>query len=164
MKQIRFFLLGLGCVLLSSGCRDRCKNLDCGPNGNCVEGECVCTSGFDGTFCDETVTAKFNKTYNLTETCRAGDDYYNVVMFGDADEANRLYIIGLWEKDEDTIVASVLDDGTTITIMRQAVDNVEIEGTGTSDEFGIGIVFSYDVYFPGQSAPFDVCGAELSTP
>lgn len=156
--------LGLFLVLGISSCRDRCKNLDCGTNGSCVEGECVCNSGYDGGLCEETVTEKFNRTYQLEESCTAGDDLYDVVMIPDADDPSLLYMIGVWEQDQDTLEARVEDDGTTISISRQPLGNVEVSGTGSGDVFGISVDINYEVYFSGQSSPFDICSASLSTP
>lgn len=150
--------------LVFLGCRDKCKKLDCGVNGSCVEGECLCTSGYEGGLCETTVTAKFDKTYDLEESCTAGSDYYDVKMLPDAENPSNLMLIGLWEKSQDTVFATVSDDGRTITIERQPLDNVEVSGTGTAlDGFGIDVEITYQVHYAGQSWAFDNCTATLSS-
>ena len=160
MMRTPHLILGLCLLLLAAGCRDRCKRIDCGPNGTCIEGDCACNSGYDGGLCEETVTEKFNKVYDLDETCTAGDDYYTVEMVPSESNPSQLFIIGLWEQ-EDTLVALVDDNGTDFSIARQAINNVEIAATGTGDDFGVSVEIDYQVYFSGQNDPFDRCSATL---
>ena len=78
MSKKLFFLpaLLLGAFLMFSpacGDSDPCKDVDCGANGTCFEGECVCNEGFEGAACADTWSAKFvGTTYtgfdNVTES------------------------------------------------------------------------------------------------
>merc|ERR1711924_359981 len=36
----------------TEGCDDPCEDIDCGVNGSCDKGKCICSGGFLGTFCD----------------------------------------------------------------------------------------------------------------
>lgn len=68
MSKKFFFLpaLLLGAFLMftpACGDSDPCKDVDCGANGTCFEGECVCNEGFEGASCTDTWSAKFVGTY-----------------------------------------------------------------------------------------------------
>ena len=162
-RKLQLLFLPLLVSMLFFGCRDKCKKLDCGENGTCVEGTCVCEDGYEGGLCEETNNAKYNKTYSLTEVCNAGSDFYDVVMFPDPSNPSRLGISGLWERAADTVYADVALDGLSFAIEWQDLGNVQISGTGTAlDIFGIDLEVSYQIRYPGQSLPFDNCTADLS--
>jgi len=40
---------------MSSGCKDECEDLNCGPNGTCVDGTCECDQGYSGANCQTNV-------------------------------------------------------------------------------------------------------------
>ncbi|MBN8684191.1 MAG: hypothetical protein J0L99_16210 [Chitinophagales bacterium] len=72
-------LLLLSVVLFTPGCgeEDPCKNVECGANGTCFEGACVCNEGFEGSGCDTEWSAKFVTTYNGTDVCANGTFDYD---------------------------------------------------------------------------------------
>ena len=145
------------------GCRDKCKRLDCGANGTCVEGACACATGYDGSQCENPVNFKFDNMYALEEDCSAGADYYDLDFIPDSENPSRMLIVGLWEKESDTLEAFVNDDGLTFNIPRQVVDNVDISGTGQAlDIFAIDVQIDYEVFWAGQNVSFDRCSATLS--
>lgn len=83
MSKKFFFLpaLLLGSFLMftpACGDSDPCKDVDCGVNGTCFEGECVCNEGFEGAACADTWSAKFVGTYsgfdNVTATTTVPPD------------------------------------------------------------------------------------------
>jgi EGF-like domain len=68
MSKKFFFLpaLLLGAFLMfapSCGETDPCKDVECGANGTCFEGECVCNEGFEGASCADEWAAKFVGSY-----------------------------------------------------------------------------------------------------
>lgn len=146
-------------VIAAFGCRDKCKRLEC-VNGSCVEGECACTSGFEGSLCESTVSEKFDASYTVDEDCTAGFDNYELTMVPNPGVPTEIRITGLWEKN-DTITGTIDDTGLIITIERQALDNVEVTATATSDDSGNTIELDYQIYNNGAGSPFDVCSATL---
>jgi len=49
-KSVSFIILCLF-LLFSGCCKDACKDVDCGPNGFCVDGTCDCSEGYSGVNC-----------------------------------------------------------------------------------------------------------------
>lgn len=54
MYRITFIACLLGALLLA-GCGDKCDDVNCGPNGTCVEGTCNCDPGYSGAMCETNV-------------------------------------------------------------------------------------------------------------
>ncbi len=48
---------------------DPCKDVECGVNGECFEGSCVCLDGFEGSGCADEWAMKFLGTYTGTDGC-----------------------------------------------------------------------------------------------
>ncbi len=42
-------------ALAIGGCKDACDDVDCGANGTCVDGTCVCDNGWSGTNCSTSI-------------------------------------------------------------------------------------------------------------
>lgn len=61
MKNILFLSLFL---LMLNACSDPCSDIDCGPNGTCIEGECSCDEGYEGMLCDTETRAKYLGLYS----------------------------------------------------------------------------------------------------
>jgi hypothetical protein len=66
-NKLFFFPVALFAALLlfapACGEVDPCKDVECGANGSCFEGECVCNVGFEGTACADEWAAKFLGSY-----------------------------------------------------------------------------------------------------
>jgi hypothetical protein len=78
MKKNLFLLMMIAFVatisLTSCGPDDPCKDVDCGqnaptPTGDCVEGECVCAVGYEGTGCATEASAKFVGKWYGKDVC-----------------------------------------------------------------------------------------------
>lgn len=53
------FTICLIVVLIFTNCSDdQCSELDCGPNGICVEGECICSEGYEGVNCETIISLR----------------------------------------------------------------------------------------------------------
>jgi hypothetical protein len=83
MSKKLFFLpaLLLGAFLMftpACGDSDPCKDVECGTNGNCFEGDCVCNEGFEGSTCADEWATKFVGNYDGDDNCTipvGGFDY-----------------------------------------------------------------------------------------
>lgn len=73
-KSLLSFLAGAAifAVSLSSCTSDPCKDVNCGTNGTCVEGNCECDPGYEGTSCETEMRAKFLGTYVATGSLCCG--------------------------------------------------------------------------------------------
>ena len=70
-KLVYFFALfcALTVSLTSCGDSDPCKDVDCGVNGTCFEGTCVCNVGYEGAVCAEEWVTKFLGSYTGVDGC-----------------------------------------------------------------------------------------------
>lgn len=83
-------------------------------------------------------------------------------MTAAGDSKTDLHIVGLWELNSDSVLATVGANGLDISINRQAVGGVEIDGEGLANADQNEVNLTYRVYNIGQSSPFDVCTAVLA--
>jgi hypothetical protein len=70
-------LFGAFLMTTTTSCGDECKDVKCGDNGTCFEGECVCNEGYEGAECDLTWAAKFEGSYlgaDVVTASTAGND------------------------------------------------------------------------------------------
>jgi len=159
MKQNRWPLV-LFMLLLFFGCRDKCERLDC-INGECIEGKCACEQGYEGGLCETASNEKFNGIYDLNENCTAGSDGYEVRLEPSSTEPMVFEIFGLWEQEDDAVTVQIAEDGTSFEAGIQMLNNKRVVISATSDAFANTINLDYEVYEPGQTAPFDICQATL---
>jgi hypothetical protein len=154
------------CLLLMmtfafAGCRDKCKRITC-VNGTCAEGICNCSTGYFHEDCAAVINAAFPGTWTNSEECTAGSDGYSISMLTAGSSKTDLQLVGIWELNADTVLASVDANGLDISIGRQSVGGVEIAGEGLANADQDELTLTYRVYNLGQSNPFDVCTAVLS--
>ncbi|MCS6929988.1 MAG: calcium-binding EGF-like domain-containing protein [Saprospiraceae bacterium] len=79
MNKNRFYLLVLLGVLLAfaPSCNtDPCKDVNCSNNGTCLDGECVCDTGYEGKSCETEWAVKFEGSYLGFDKC--GNTTYNL--------------------------------------------------------------------------------------
>lgn len=152
MKTKLFQILGVVAVATigMTSCEvDPCNDVTCDNGGTCVDGDCVCATGYEGTDCSTLVRAKFIGNYNTNETCDSGADSYAVsVTAGSSDtevEISNLYAAGLF-------TTGTVNANGSITIANQVFGNGTISGTIT--ENGGVLTITYTVAVAGQS---DTC-------
>lgn len=63
MKNIIQFSF-LAITLFMFSCSDACDDVDCGANGSCDDGICICVDGYEGTNCETEIRTKYLGTYN----------------------------------------------------------------------------------------------------
>jgi hypothetical protein len=167
MKKLCFLHFALIVGLLSmAGCwgHGHCYEVDCSDQGECVEGDCVCDTGYEGVDCQVPWNAKFNGSYYATQVC---DDTTNalsdtILVTPRPSTLDDIYITGLWELPQSTVIAEVKYDGVSFEIARQAISaSHEISATGISNASGTAINLSYKIFALGDTAVFDSCHATL---
>lgn len=119
---------------------DACKDVDCGANGTCLEGDCICDTGYEGASCQTLVRAQFLGNYNITESCTSGADNYAItVAAGTLDTEvviGNLYASGLFA--DGTVNA---DGG--ITIASQTFGSGTISGSITKSGSVLTIIYTF---------------------
>lgn len=60
-KLIQFSICAITFLLFS--CSDPCDDVDCGTNGTCDDGTCLCSDGYEGMNCETETRAKYLGTY-----------------------------------------------------------------------------------------------------
>jgi len=73
MKILKYLLITAFITTLINGCGDPCDDVDCGPNGVCVEGNCVCNDGYSGANCGVNVCDSVDCGPNGTCNTTTGD-------------------------------------------------------------------------------------------
>jgi hypothetical protein len=167
MKDIRSDYVSawiLAICLFIVGCADPCKDVTC-DKGNCIDGHCVCTAGYEGEACNVAIAAKFSGTYTLTETCLGSGAIspYPVTIASVIGNPLEVTIAGLWSTSFKVATATVSEDGLSLTIARQLLLNgwdisAEVANI-TSDQKTISM--TYKIYPTGDPNPSDQCTAVL---
>lgn len=104
-----------------TACTDLCKDVNCN-NGTCVEGDCVCDAGYEGTNCDTEIRAAYLGTYNVTETCDSGSDAYAVV-------------VSAGTSINDVVINNLYDAGFAVTGTLNTAGGIDFNGS-----FGTGTI------------------------
>lgn len=64
-----FFFVLLTFSVTNQSCTDPCNDVDCGNNGTCFDGVCICDEGYEGTNCETTSATKYIGTYSAVDIC-----------------------------------------------------------------------------------------------
>jgi hypothetical protein len=170
MKNMKFSLIAAFAIALAvsfTGCTDPCKDVTC-VNGECVEGDCACDTGYEGADCGTALNAKFAGTYsNSPETCTPSGPVaapYSVTITSSGTVPTNISITGLWEEPAAIATATVASNGTDITIERQnfAGSAWEISGTGTMNADGTVLTIDYTIFDATNGDVLDNCDATLT--
>lgn len=92
-----------------------CLNVDCGDNGECVDGQCACYAGWEGYLCDIKTVQRYVGSWNAIETIvesnlqsNVGDTMsYNFFINYNGESVTTFKLSGLMNKQGDTIVVSL---------------------------------------------------------
>jgi hypothetical protein len=171
MKNMKFSLIAaafaMALAVSFTGCTDPCKDVVC-VNGACVEGDCVCDAGYEGSDCGTAVNAKFAGTFtNAPESCVPSGPVaagYTISITSSSSVATRITITGLWEVSGAAATATVSSNGTDFTIERQNYggSTEEIDGSGSINTDGTVITVDYSIYDAAGGLELDNCDGTLT--
>jgi hypothetical protein len=122
---------------------DACKDVDCGVNGACFSGDCVCDDGYElGTDnkCSVVSRDKFLGPYKATETCNGvtGDYDCTIITSSSIDKV----VITNFADGGQNVTCTV--DGNSITVdAGQTVQNLAVSGTGNATVSGSKTVITW---------------------
>lgn len=154
IKNIAFSAMlalgAFGAVTYTSCNKDECKDVVCQNGGTCVDGNCVCATGYEGANCETESRAKFVKSWTATDTEVGGaalPTYSAIVTAGTS-----VTEVKIANFSDDFFTADVIAtvSGNTITIASQAPDNdnYRVSGTGTYNTVDKKISLSYTLTNP----------------
>lgn len=130
MKTRLFQILGVAAIAslgLASCEVDNCKDVECGTNGTCVDGTCVCDAGYTGTNCDTEERAQFLANYSVSESCTSGNYTYSIEVGTSSTDVTKVIISNFGDYGVD-VVATV--NGSSLTIANQTVGGGTFSGSG----------------------------------
>lgn len=157
MKTKFFQILGVVAVSamsFNSCTTDPCKDVDCGENGTCVEGICVCDAGYSGANCETEDRAKFIGTWESWGLCDSGilTNYIPTLTNGTSSTDVRITNFMGFDNPVNATVS-----GSTISIATQDPDSdgYTVSGSGTFDPYQSTINWSYTISYidEGYSDP-----------
>jgi len=139
----------------SSCTTDPCKDVSCGANGECVEGDCVCDEGYEGTSCGTESRAKFLGSYSVNEACTSGNYTYDSNVNTSSISVSNIVITNFGDYSV-SVAATVDDNGTSVTIANQTVTisgaSATVQGSGQIN--GNILTITYTITASGVS---DTC-------
>lgn len=146
-------------VMFFNACTsDPCKDVNCGVNGNCVDGTCVCVAGYEGANCETEMRTKFEGTWTTSDACSQSGNSSYLVTITAGTGITEVKITNFWDVFTNAVVATV--DGTTISIASQQPDNDDFFVTGQGTISGNTITWNYTIDDQGiPSSGTDVCSS-----
>ncbi|MEN9522945.1 MAG: EGF-like domain [Bacteroidota bacterium] len=164
MKKIKLFAFAVMTVLsvasvtyLNSCKKDPCKDVVCNNGGTCVDGNCSCATGYEGTNCDAEMRTKFIvSSTSFTEACNGGSTYNITISKGTSISDVIIENLGNYACTSGSYTVKATVDGTNLTIPSQTVCSTVFSGTGTITNGKVSI--SYKATY-GTPSVTDDCTA-----
>ncbi|QLH44409.1 MAG: calcium-binding EGF-like domain-containing protein [Bacteroidota bacterium] len=121
--------IGAFSTTLFTACNpDACKDVVCQNGGTCVDGDCTCPVGYEGTNCQTLSRDKFIGVFTGSETCTVGTDNYSITCSANSDNT-KFNIQNLYNQSLTAIASA---NGNAFTIPSQTVGSgVTAVGSGT---------------------------------
>ena len=159
MKTKFFQLLSvvaIATVSFNSCTTDACKDVDCGLYGECVDGDCVCDTGYEGVNCATEERAQFVGSYLASEAGCGVTDFASSI--GNSSTAvNKIAITGFggWECNGSPIVVIATVNGMDVTVDANqsfcAGDIVITSGSGSINASGTVVTITYNATAGGST-------------
>jgi len=121
-------------LLLATSCQDPCDDIQCGANGSCDDGTCICDTGYEGDLCNTLIIDKYTGTWNSTGFQCDGDTDDLVFVI---EQGATITDIQLYEIEDPEILIKLNYNGTSITIpFQEFEDGFSVEGSGNINADG----------------------------
>lgn len=169
MKKLYYVcLLLLG--LSISACRtdEACKDIACGPHGNCVEGVCQCDQGYEigpDANCDVRTAERIARVYSgSTQGCTSGNHNVTLQASNISDEILILVNLGNYScsNGESVVVEAEILSPTAFTLEPGPYcGKYTFSGEGSISDSEIRINFKAEYLGPGGNQIVDECVAIL---
>lgn len=165
MKNFISLCLFAGALFIASCNTDPCNNVECGTQGACDAGACVCDTGYEkdaNGLCNTAIRTKFLGSWVVSDTCtNSGTSSYTVTATAGTD-ITQVNLINFWDVFNNPVVATITNSKTFV-INNQEPDNdnffVESVGDGMMMDNGQlhvrYVVIEYDLL--GNEINRDTC-------
>jgi hypothetical protein len=149
MKKVSFLggsfltMIAIVTVLFYNSCSDDpCKDVICNNGGSCLDGTCVCATGYEGSDCSTKSNAKFVGNYSAIDVCSSGTYTYSPTIAASSAVVNGLILTNFGGFGTN-LTATATVDGSTITVPSQSLGGINISGSGTLNAAQNQIQFTY---------------------
>lgn len=133
ISQFSLFALSFLFLLSLSACifgeKDLCKDLECGVNGRCEVGECMCDNGYSGTNCEIAFNSAYSGNFNVVESC-SGTRNYSCNITADPNDPWVLYFDNLYNENISLRGLILSYNPPRLEIPIQTFGNGNFSGTG----------------------------------
>ena len=135
-------------VMFASACgdddTDACADVDCGVNGACFSGDCVCDDGYElGTDnqCSVVSRDKFLGAYKAEESCSNNVDAEYDCTIITSSSINKVVITNFLDGGQN--VTCTVEENMITVDPGQTVMNLAVSGTGTATVSGSKTVIAW---------------------
>ncbi|GIV33180.1 MAG: hypothetical protein KatS3mg031_0715 [Chitinophagales bacterium] len=159
VRKLILSVLAISAIMFFNACEeDACKDVTCLNAGTCVDGDCICAPGYEGTTCEIKMVDKFVGTYKLNENCPSGSitDWPTSIDASNT-TINKILITGFGGFDcaGTAIVVEATVNGKDITIVANQSfcggDLVINSGSGSMNATNTAITITYSYTLSGSS-------------
>jgi hypothetical protein len=152
-------ILGIAAIAImgmTSCDTDACADVECGLNGTCLTGDCICDAGYEGVACATESRANFIGSYTANEAdCNLVDQ--SASISASSTGADKIAITGFGgfacNGSPIAVVASVSGDDVTITSQIFCGGDIVINnGSGSINASGTVVTITYNATFNGTTS------------
>jgi hypothetical protein len=160
MKTKFFQLLSvvaIATISFNSCTTDACKDVDCGADGTCVDGDCVCDTGYEGVNCDTEMREKFAGSYLANEAACGVTDFASSIG-NSSTGVTKIAITGFggFACSGSSIVVIATVSGSDVTVDPNqsfcAGEVVINSGTGSINASGTVVTITYNATVGGSTS------------
>jgi hypothetical protein len=122
-----------GAIFYTSCSKDKCKDVTCNNGGTCTDGNCVCTTGYEGTNCETASRDKFLKTWSASDVIGSSTIVYSPTIAAGSGSDVTQVLISNFSDFFTGVNTTATVSGNTITIPRQSPTSNAyfVQGSGT---------------------------------
>lgn len=149
MKYLQLFFSIVFLAFMFS-CSDPCDDVNCGDNGTCDDGTCLCETGYVGTLCDGKIIDLYTGNWVSDNFLCDGQGQDPVTLV--IEEGDSVTEIQFYDPLEPEFIYNVTYVDSTLMVPSQLVNGVRISGTGTINSDGtMNLTFDLLAVAEGES-------------
>ena len=137
MKSLQI-ALSTALLFLFFACSDPCADVNCGDNGTCNQGLCICDEGYEGFNCEAKIIDKFTGTWVSTDFSCDGELEPVTFVF---EQGSTITDLRFYDAEDEEIIISVNYAGNNISIDEQEVDEATVSGSGSLTDANTFLMF-----------------------